>query len=536
MRSARIRRAHWRDAPECRKCEPRFAERAPALAESCESVPRAWRRVFVMQVGQLLVEQRWVTPEALARALAEQRHTGKRICSLLISRGLLGADNAARALANQHNVPGVLQKHLEHRDHALARLLPAALARACFALPIGRTRNQELIVCVRDPSAELRGILAQAVGGPVVIAVAPAHQLEQLIKLAYEGVSSHPRGEVSFDVDLSTRPIATVRDEAVIAEHAQQAQAPVQPVQPEAPVQAQAPDGDEVEVDLRTRHIPVISELGDLGSMTLVELDDVRVTKDPTQSGQQAAVLPRTTTPYPPPSRGTITPQPPLGRSTIAPQSPLGRSTIAPQSPLGRSTIAPQAPRAAAASPPAARATTAPHPSASASTSAGRTGGTHALAMVMPTLDATIAALDRTNALDDATELAMRYLAGRFHHAVLFTINEGAALGVRGYGNQLTDEVVHAITVPLSAPSIVQAAHDTRRLATTAPADAGTIQDRLERTLGSPQSFAAVPIEVDARVAYVIAVGDAAGDQANAGYDLERLGRVLGAAYQRLPR
>lgn len=493
-------------------------------------VGAAWqRRVFVMQVGQLLVEQRWVAPEDLARALAEQRHTGKRICSLLIARGLLDADNAARALANQHNVPGVLQKHLEHRDQALARLLPAAIARACFALPIGRTRNQELIVCVRDPRAELRGILAQAVGGPVVIAVAPAHQLEQLIKLTYEGVSSQPRGEVSFDVDLSTRPIATVRDEAVIAEHAQQAEAP-------APAPMQAPASDEVEVDLRTRHIPVIAEIGemgemtDLGSMTLVELDDVRVTKDPTQSGQQAAILPRTTT----------TPYPPLSRGTIAPQAALGRATMAPQSPLGRSTIAPQAPPRAgssSANPPAARTTTSPYPPAAPSAAAtGRTGATHALAMVMPTLDATIAALDRTSALDDATELAMRYLAGRFHHAVLFTINEGAALGFRGYGNQLTDEVIHAITVPLSAPSIVQTAHDTRRLATTAPADAGAIQDRLTRTLGSPQAFAAVPIEVDAHVAYVIAVGDAAGDQATAGYDLERLGRVLGAAYQRLPR
>ena len=64
----------------------------------------------------------------------------------------------------------------------------------------------------------------------------------------------------------------------------------------------------------------------------------------------------------------------------------------------------------------------------------------------------------------------------------------------------------------------------------------GAIQDRLSRTLGSPQAFAAIPIEVDARVAYVIAVGDAAGDPGNAGYDLERLGRVLGAAYQRLPK
>jgi hypothetical protein len=461
-----------------------------------------------MQVGQLLVEQRWVSAEALARALAEQRHTGKRICSLLISRGLLDPDNAARALANQHNVPGVLQKHIENRDPALAKLLPPALARACFALPIGRTRNQELIVCVRDPRPELRGIIASAVGGPVVIAVAPAHQLEQLIKSTYEGMSSQPRaGDLSFDVDLSTQAIATVRDEAVIAEHAKVGAATGSAQTAPA---AAAPAGDEVEVDLRTRHIPVIGDgLADLGSMTLVELDDARVTKDPSQSGQQSAVLPRTTTtPYPPLSRGTIAPQ--AARAAPAPSAKPARATTAP----GLN---------------AARTTTSPYPSP-------RTGATHARAMVMPTLDATIAQLDRATELDDATDLAMRYLAGRFHHAVLFTINEGAALGDRGHGSQLTDELIHAITVPLNAPSVVQAAHDTRRLATAAPADAGAIQDRLERTLGNPQALAAVPIEIDERVAYVIAVGDAAGDPGSAGYDLERLGRVLGAAFQRLPR
>jgi len=467
-----------------------------------------------MQVGQLLVEQRWVSADALARALAEQRHTGKRICSLLISRGLLDPDNAARALANQHNVPGVLQKHLEHRDPALARLLPPALARACFALPIGRTRNQELIVCVRDPRPELRGIIATAVGGPVVIAVAPAHQLEQLIKSTYEGMPSQIRSgnDLSFEVDLSTQAIATVRDEAVIAEHA----APAAPAAPAAAAAApsSAPAGDEVEVDLRTRHIPVIGDgLVDLGSMTLVELDDARVTKDPSQSGQQAALLPRTTT----------TPYPPLSRGTIAPQAAV-RATTAPGPNAAKQARATTAPGLHGP-----RTTTSPYPPP-------RTGSTHALAMVMPTLDATIAALDRATELGDATDLAMRYLAGRFHHAVLFTINEGAALGDRGHGSQLTDELIHAITVPLSAPSIVQAAHDTRRLATAAPADAGAIQDRLARTLGNPEALAAVPIEVDSRVAYVIAVGDAAGDPASAGYDLERLGRVLGAAFQRLPR
>jgi hypothetical protein len=451
-----------------------------------------------MQIGQILVEQNWVAPDALARALAEQRHTGKRICSLLIARGLLDPDNAARALANQHNVPGVLQKHLENRDPSLASLLPAALARACFALPIGRTRTHELIICVRDPRPELRSILASAVGGPVVIAVCAGHQLEPLLKQTYEGRPTFVRkNAVSFEVDMSTRQIAIVRDPL--------------PAAPLPATLSPAADLDEVEVDLHTRQIAVVGAgglagLGDLGSMTLVELDDARVTKDLTQSGPPLGLSRTTTTPFPSPGRPTSGPYP--------------------------------QPRAAHAPPPA-RATTGPSPQARTTTSpypAPRTGATNALSMLTPNLDATIAALDRAAQLEDATELAMRYLAARFRHAVLFTVNEGAALGDRGHGGQLTAEVIHAITIPLSAPSIVQVAHDTRRLATEAPTDAGAIQERLTRTLGHPKTFAALPVEVDAQVAYVIAVGDPTGDVSNADYDLERLGRVLGAAYQRLPR
>jgi hypothetical protein len=451
-----------------------------------------------MQIGKILVEQRWVEPEALAQALADQQASGKRICSLLIARGALDPDNAARALANQHNVPGVLQKHLENRDHALARLLPAAFARACLALPIGRTRNNELIVCVRDPRPEFRAIIASAVGGPVVIAVAPAHQLEQLIKSTYEAIPGPRRVDASVDVDLSTRTIPTLTD-----------------VPPAAPRR----ELEEVDVDLHTRQIAIIGDgLADLGSMTLVELDDLRVAKDPTQSGQQAAVLPRTTTtPYAPAARTTIAPR------AAATPSPASRTTTTP-SPASRTTTTPYP----------SRTTTTPYPRAT--TAPGRPGATNAAAMTSggPTLDATIAALDRATELEDASELAMRYLAGRFHHAVLFMINEGAALGDRGHGGQLTDEVIQAITVPLSAPSTLQVAHDARRLATGPPTDAGAIQDRLERTLGNPPALAAIPVEVDDSVAYVIAVGEATGDPAGATYDLERLGRVLGAAYQRL--
>ena len=393
-----------------------------------------------MQIGQILVGQRWVEPAALARALAEQRHTGKRICSLLIARGLLDPDHAARALANQHHVPGVLQKHLEHRDRSLAELLPAAIARAAIALPIGRTRNHELIICVRDPRPELTQTFAAAVGSPVIIVVAPAHQLEQLVKQVYDHLPRRPSAgagagagagdDDAIDVDLTTRPIAIIRDA-----------------------------------------IPMLGDpLDHLGTMTLVGLDDVRVAKDPSQSGQHAAIVARTATLLPP-----RTPSQPIPPRTTTRRPMHG-----------------------------------------------------------PSLDATLAAIAHAAAIEDATDTAMWFLAQRFHHAVWFAIHDGVALGERGHGEDLTPEVIQAVTVPLSAPSIVRLAHDTRALVTEVPA--GTIQDRLTRTLGTPHAAAAVPIEIAGQVAYVLAVGDASHDPARAVDELARLGHALGAAHDRLAR
>src|SRR3954466_6837729 len=98
------------------------------------------------RIGEILVEQGWVTPAALERALAKQLE-GSRICSVLISRDVIDVDVASRALGEQHGVPAVLQKHIDHRDRSLAQLIPAELARTWCVLPIGRKANGELVVC-----------------------------------------------------------------------------------------------------------------------------------------------------------------------------------------------------------------------------------------------------------------------------------------------------------------------------------------------------------------------------------------------------
>ena len=184
-----------------------------------------------------MVEHGRLEPSVLQRALAKQRDSGQRLCSLLIEARLLDPDDAARALGEQHGVAAALQRHLAHRDLELAGRLPAALARAACALPIGRMGNGAVIVVMRDPNPALIPQLARVMREPqIVLAVAPSTRLEALILDTYGAANE-------FDVDLNTGPIPTL----------------------------DIGDG---------------GTMPDLGALQLVVLDDQGVSKDHTQSGQ----------------------------------------------------------------------------------------------------------------------------------------------------------------------------------------------------------------------------------------------------------
>jgi hypothetical protein len=384
----------------------------------------------VRPIGEILLEHGWVERANLDRALASQRPAGRRLCSMLIARGELDPDHAARALGEQHGVAAVLQKHLEHRDRTLVKLLSSDLARSSCALPIGRMRDDALIVCARDPSPELRAALAKALPQEtLVLAVAPAQQLEALVAQSYDDDDD---GHDEFEVDLTTGPISV---------------------------------------------LPPGAGLADLGAMTLVELDDRRVAKDPSQSGTFTAA-------------GKPAP-PALPRTASRNMAPSMPRTIT--------------------SPP------------------------RALETPM-TLPDTLAALARATTADEATTLAMKYAAGRWLASILLVIKEGAALGHRAHGAQLARDSVLAIVIPLTAPSIVQAAHDTRTLVTDRP-PTGEIEDRLEHLLGQPRFPAAVAVSIDTQVGCVLVTGDPiAGDPDAAAADLDRMATALGEVYTRIMR
>ncbi|MEO8840322.1 MAG: hypothetical protein ABI591_32820 [Kofleriaceae bacterium] len=194
-----------------------------------------------MRIGELLQGKGLVRASDLAAAVAEQARDGRRLCSILITRAALDFDDAARALGEQRGVPCALSKHLANRDASLASLLPADFGRASNALPIGRTSGGALIVAARDPAPALRASLEKLLGRDLTLVIAPATRLELLIAAAYGAPASD-----EFDVDVDS-------------------QVDLPPLLPPLP------DVDMLDPDSMR--------------MALSDLDDVRVAKDPTQSG-----------------------------------------------------------------------------------------------------------------------------------------------------------------------------------------------------------------------------------------------------------
>jgi hypothetical protein len=154
------------------------------------------------RIGEQLVRDGLITSADLKEGLALARERGIRLASALVILGRLSADDASRALAEQHGVPAALSKHLEGRDLALATLLPPGLGRSLAALPLAVSRGHDaVVVCVRDPGPLAAAAVERALGRSIVLAVAVESLLLPLIAETYPEPAD---ASDDFDVDLET--------------------------------------------------------------------------------------------------------------------------------------------------------------------------------------------------------------------------------------------------------------------------------------------------------------------------------------------
>ncbi len=146
-----------------------------------------------LRLGQLLVDARLITPEALEDVLAAQKQDGRRLGTLIVERGHISEVQLTQILSHQLSVPWVSLLKIEF-SRQLLNLVPREVADQYCLLPIyvrrPRGQGDTLYIAMEDPTNEeaLRACSAHA-GIPVRPMIAPPSDIRSAIR-AYYGIST----------------------------------------------------------------------------------------------------------------------------------------------------------------------------------------------------------------------------------------------------------------------------------------------------------------------------------------------------------
>src|SRR5438034_8819942 len=165
------------------------------------------------QLGQILIELGFITPEQLETALEEHRKTPKSLGRVLIDLGMIKEADLVRALAEQVGLEFV-DLNAFPIDATATVLLPEALSRRYRAIPIGE-RDGRLLVAMSDPANvyaldDIRTITGREVQ-PVV---ATANDVEQAIQ-KFSGMDSQVEAMASIAAEAADGETTADLEEAL---------------------------------------------------------------------------------------------------------------------------------------------------------------------------------------------------------------------------------------------------------------------------------------------------------------------------------
>ena len=102
------------------------------------------------RLGDLLLEEKLITPEDLSAAVAEQRRTGQLLGATLVQLGLVAEDVLLESLHRQLGLPLVDLGGLDI-DESTVALIKEDVAKKYLALPISVEGRSSLVVAMADP-------------------------------------------------------------------------------------------------------------------------------------------------------------------------------------------------------------------------------------------------------------------------------------------------------------------------------------------------------------------------------------------------
>lgn len=102
------------------------------------------------KLGELLLKEKIISPEQLKKAIEEQRITGGRLGSTMVSLGFIKEQELVNFLSKQYGVPAVNLREFDI-DPRVSRLVPFEVCDKYTLIPINRA-GSTLIVAMADPS------------------------------------------------------------------------------------------------------------------------------------------------------------------------------------------------------------------------------------------------------------------------------------------------------------------------------------------------------------------------------------------------
>ena len=115
---------------------------APAAAPQGPSRPR---------LGELLVEQRFITEEQATFAVNEARETGSLLGVVLLRQQLIFEDELARTLSKQLDIPYVSVMRVGI-DPSVVRLVPREVGEEAYAIPVRIDDAGGVVIAFADPT------------------------------------------------------------------------------------------------------------------------------------------------------------------------------------------------------------------------------------------------------------------------------------------------------------------------------------------------------------------------------------------------
>jgi type IV pilus assembly protein PilB len=190
-----------------------------------------------LRLGQLLVDAKLITEQALQEVLGRQGADGRRLGTLLVEGGYINETQLTQILSHQLSVPWVSLLHIDF-SRQLLNLVPHDVADRYCLVPIYvrhvRKQGDTLYVAMEDPTNE-DGLAAcqEHAGLPVRAMIAPPLDIRNAIRVYYGSSGRPPAMTYSAAQEATTTP-APRRPRAEPA-------AVAKPIEAEAKVEAAPP-------------------------------------------------------------------------------------------------------------------------------------------------------------------------------------------------------------------------------------------------------------------------------------------------------